>query len=442
MIMAGNRKLNHASPHYLDCCSFDDIYDYYHGGLSPERRAAVFEHLNLEKCSRCQGLYLDVEIMAADVERLKKRKADEAGAGGAGTAATKIKPEPPAAKIMATAERLEWLKKRMKKPVRPATPEKLALGQVWTTGIEVRGNDGRILGKTRYAFPVLIVGPGSGEISSANLLRAAPLSIDTDFAHPGHSVLLSAGPFAYPVIAEAFNETPMLAANLKEFKGTVQEEDMNAYQNAREMFLAGKAPAADPELVKWEEKELRLTEYLAWPVNEALWSADDDLEEVFGEDPESFQAEEPLVYEEKASSGVTPSRPAGAAVAEIHRPDFGGELHSSPVIELEEYALAAATADINLDDLRLYILAHEPENLTIAIAQMRDQVVLRVVVQDKEIEPVVKVAREAKILKRLLEGVYETVLGSVDYLRGELAIDCLIAGQEFHFLPVFQPPVR
>ena len=322
--MDTTRKLDPASPHYLHCYTLGELAAYVEDRLDPEKRAAVFYHLNQEKCERCRELYQ----LTREVGLVQ----DEDG----------YLPS----KTPVDSTRLAWLKQKKRKTfTSPPAPVKLEKGQVWISNSNVRGAGGRYIDTVEYAYPVIIVDPGSGTMTFDNLIRVVPLSVDTDFSWPGHSLLLlPSNPVGYSCLVEIFNERPMLAGNLKSYCGILSSEDLQNFSRERQKWLSGDVVEPDAEIKDWEARELQLADYLSAPVNGMVWDGE-EMEEIF---PDGTDVEV-------------------VSVREICQP-----------VELTDYALAASTdetADVPLSDVHVYPL-HSDGDLDVILSQERDRVSL------------------------------------------------------------------
>ena len=391
MTMDTTRKLDPTSPHYLHCYTLDELAAYVYDQLSPEKRAAVFCHLNQEKCERCRELYR----LAGEVGSVQ----EDGYLPG---------------KTPVDSTRLAWLKQKKRKPVSsPPAPGKLEKGQVWISNGEVRGAGGRYIDTVEYAYPVMIVDPGSGTMTFDNPIRVVPFSVDTDFSWPGHSLLLSpSNPIDYPCLVEIFNERPMLAGNLKSYCGILSSEDLHNFSRERQKWLSGDVAEPEDEIKDWEARELQLADYLSVPVNEMVWGGE-EMEEVFpdGNDEEVV------------------------SVREICQS-----------VELADYALAAATdenADIPLSDVHVYPL-YSDGDLDVILSQERDRVSLVVTLAGGEPKNFT-VDHKAESLEKLLPDQYFFPFTPKSILAGRLEFSFVVEQRLHRFiipLTVLSQPVE
>lgn len=372
------RKLDPASPHYLHCYTLDELAAYLYGEVNAEKRAAVFYHLNQEKCERCRNLCRIV--------------------GESGQSENDRHPVNPPV----DSSRLDWLKrKKMKTFTLPPTPISLEKGQVWVSSCEARDAAGRHLGTVEYAYPVMIVDSGSGTMTFDNSIRIVPLSVDTDFVWPGHSLLLlKDNPLGYPCLVEIFNERPMLAGNLKTFCGSLNVEDVQRFKHERNIWLMGNVNEPDAEVRAWETRELELSSYLSFPVNEMIWE-DEEMEELL---PGSNDGEMLPVLEVQES------------------------------INLDDYALAAATDECNavpLSDIRDYPLYTDDE-LDVVLLQERDRVTLVITLPESEPEHFAVNTEEMKLEKQPPDQ-YLFTLSQESVMAGNIRISFVVGQQPYVF---------
>jgi len=396
------RKLNSASPHYLDCFSVEDLVDYITGKIAPEQRKKVFNHLNLEKCGHCRKLYLEAEIIA-------KNRNSEAETVAA------------ADDFFTDPERLEWLMQR-KRPRKtpPPLPKTLGKGQIWTTSQRIVDHTGKVVDTVKYAYPVMIVDAGSNcGINPENVIRVVPISVDTEFVHPGHSLELDRKHLHYAAIIEVFNEKPMLAVNLKEYRSNLTSAELADYSQTRMNFVEGKTETPDVEVELWEKKELQLTEYLSHPVN--------------------------VVVKENGRKDNIVKFPMTSSVANSDVETVAGHsdvCNLTPVIELYQYQLAAADDDIFVPESAPDILYSSP-TLKIAVIQRRNSIFCQILVGDRRtveepIVPVFTVDGQPQDLTEKYPQVYEVKLGEVGQVPQKLELICSFGELKLTFTACFK----
>jgi|LGVF01.1.fsa_nt_gb hypothetical protein len=247
--MKNLRKKDPASSQHQFCYTGEELLQYRSEKLPPEKRSRIFDHLNVEKCERCRRLYFSV------------KKPDEE------TITPGFDPS-----IM------KKIKKRKIAPRTCPVPLKLEKGQIWTTSLEPENIYGEIVGSVAMGIPVMIIFPGSGKMSLENIIRVIPISCDIEFQLEGESLVIDkASPLQYPILLEIFNEKPMFAGNLEEYSGSISSEDLMKVIALRKQFLDGETSKPDPEYLAWKQKEIELTGYLTFPVNESIWEEDAEI---------------------------------------------------------------------------------------------------------------------------------------------------------------------
>ncbi len=254
--MRKKRKKDPASAHYDSCFTAEDLLFYKTGGLTPEKRALIFHHLNVDKCPRCLDLYFLVEQPQP------------------------VPDSPPDRKSI-----ISRLKKATPSRKSCPTPDTIQRGQIWTTSPQPKNSSGEIIMEPVLAIPVLVISSNLVPTRESHIIRVMPLSFDVDFHIPVETVLLDGtNPLQYPVLVEIFNEQPMLSNNLEEFRGELDPENLKQVLAARNRFLQSGPPASDAEFLSWKEKEIERASYLSLPANEHIWQDtgdEDNIKEVF-----------------------------------------------------------------------------------------------------------------------------------------------------------------
>ncbi len=416
--MFTTRKLDDASPHYLNCFDIDELADYITGDIEADLRKNIFNHLNREKCGYCRKLYRQAE------EIVKNRQTEPAATESVADDDFAIDPE---------QLRLLIRQHQATRPKTPPVPAALETGQIWTTRQQVFAETGELIDQVGYAYPVLIVDSGvDGSLISDNIIRAAPISVDTEFIHPGHSLALDREHLGYSAIIEAFNEKPMLAGNLKEYCGKLSLAELDEYFTTRNRFMAGSYPEPDAEILRWEEKELQFTEYLAAPVNEAIWEGDEVL---FMDSTDDIDK-----AEETDSEGSRPDNVISFPSAAHPDSSVAETENVSPLIELVQYQLAAADSELILPELSPNILYSSPD-IKIAIIQRRNVVVCRIMVDyDKtgSERPALMIDKQPRELTEKYPGVYDADLGESGRMPEKIDLECRFGEWTLSFSPRFR----
>ncbi|MBW1946787.1 MAG: hypothetical protein JRI33_02495 [Deltaproteobacteria bacterium] len=338
------RKKDPASFQYGSCFTGDELLGYREGGLPAAKRAEIFYHLNVEKCERCRHLLLIAER-------------GDYGHEPAG-AARKI---------------IERLKNTVSRPPVPV-PEKIREGQIWTTTPQPRSAGG-------MAPPVLVISAGNGEKSPDNIIRVIPVSFDTQYGLSGETFVLDKhNPLNYPVLLEIFNERPMPAGNLDEYRGLISPDEMKRIIGIRARFLNGNVAEPDEEYLAWKEKEIKMAECLSFPLNEF---------------------------------------PGGE----------GKHLKKDVEIPVMAYRKAAATEEGELSEVNPHVLM-KTNKLFLGIVQVRDRFLLRFASKDKNLKPpsAVLVDTRSIPLEKKGPGLFEAVLGYAEHMPDRMDIKMDIGG--------------
>jgi transcription antitermination factor NusG len=333
------------------CFTGEELLGYRYGNIDPELRYQIFYHLNVEKCKRCRGLFRSLRKPGEEAVMAPKRGLEK-------------------------AERLKYT------PVPQIMPQRLKKGQIWTTTASPRNMHGEIVHNAPIGVPVLIIKPGNGENDLENIIRVIPIALDVEYSFDSYSLALNeTSPLMFPILLEIFNERPMLAGNLVEYKGPVCDADMDRIEEAREVYQQEQIPQPGKEILEWMQKEIKCTEYLTFPVNEALWE------------------------EEIAEEGVE--------------------------IFLEPYRKAADTTGVELEEITTHTLT-ERGDFSLFIIQKRDLVLLRFI--SDVIEPQdAEINGEKKDMVNMGSGIFEGVLGEVSTIPESLELKIVVKGEEFLF---------
>jgi hypothetical protein len=349
------RKRDSASFQQSTCFDGEELLEYRNGGLPAEKRTRLFYHLNVEKCRRCRDLY----------RMLNPGEAREESPNVSGKIIERLRKAAPATR-------------------RFPAPIKIERGQIWTTSPRPKSVRGEILARLGAALPVLVISGGNGEKTLSNTLRVALLSFDTEYELEGETVFLDSGnPLNYPILLEIFNERPMLAGNLDEYRGLLSSEDLGLIMEIRAQFLDGRAAEPDEDYLAWKEKEINLAEYLSFPVNEAIWEEE-----------------------------------------EIKAVDI-------PVVP---YRKAAATSEEGLSDVEPHVLL-KTDGVFLGIVQIRDRFLLRLVAGEEyetSLPPILVETRPVS-LEQIAPGVHEVLLGYADQIPETMQIRAEVEGRDFVF---------
>lgn len=277
-MMKQKRKKNPATLQNVFCYTSDELKAYKDGKLAAGKRAKIAAHLNVEKCFRCRQIYqLISKIASEDSNSVSEEK---------------VKCEAKRDMSVLKSHILEKLKSDMGKhtpaPVPFNVKSGVERGQIWTTFPKPKNMRGQQLSSVDAGIPVLIVDAGTGKKQLNNIIRVMPLSFDMEFHFPGETLLFDkTSPLLTGFILEIFNESPMLAGNLSEFRSILSLSDMESVENAKKRFYRNSGNAMensadleneDLEYRQWKKREFRLANYLVFPVNESLWEAATEIE--------------------------------------------------------------------------------------------------------------------------------------------------------------------
>ncbi|MEA3360708.1 MAG: hypothetical protein U9R17_15060 [Thermodesulfobacteriota bacterium] len=342
-----------ASSQYQFCYTGDELLQYRSGKVTREKRSQIFFHLNVEKCERCRELFHSLKE-PAEVSM-------------------------PSRIPVAV---LEKLTRKKDTPVIHVTPSNLKEGQIWTTAPDPKNTHGEIVSTITIGIPVLIISAGSGERDLKNIIRVIPISLDVDYHFGGYSLVLNeTSPLKFPTLLEIFNERPMLAGNLGEYRGSLSDKDIFRVKEARKAHQNEEISSPGKEILEWMQKEIKLTEYLTFPVNEGLWEEEIDEEGI-----------EIILY---------------------------------------PYRKAADTSGVELSEIKTHMLM-ETDKFSLFIIQKRDHVLLRYV--SDTIEPQnVRVDGESKVMKEIGSGLFELLLGEVNMVSESSELKITINGEQLTF---------
>jgi len=346
------------------CFTAEEIEKYIVGNLPPSLRRKIFTHLNKERCESCRRMYGELKLSISDIEKQEENARYDGDAI-------------PAHKILPIPVRIQ-----------PSPPEWLAAGQIWTTAPRPRDGYGQVLTAVELARPVVIVmaGDGTGELS--NIIRVLPISLDTDFHVKGEDLILeNNSPLGYAIMLEIWNEKPMLAGNLAVFRGRIAEEYLRLLHELRDSFLDGKGKRIKKAVKEWRSREVDLTNYLNYPVNQSIW---DDKGEVI-----------------------------------IPLYDY-------------DYALAAADApNVDLDEPQITTL-YEGDLFSAYIILKREIVILRIV-SDEKTPPSVMIGKINKPCdENPYHGLYEFHLGNRDTLPESMILHLTMDDYSREFPIIFK----
>ena len=241
--MKRQRKKDAASAQLSFCFSGTELLDYRTGSVSPDQRSRIYHHLNVLKCPRCRELYLSAREMNTAGPRPEKN-----------------------------TSMIDKLKRETGKPTARPVPLRPAPFQIWTTSAHAGNRRGEIITTVPVAVPVMIISAGNGDKSFDNIIRVIPVSNDIAFHLEGETVAIERdSPLGYPFLLEIFNESPMLAGNLAEYRGTVSKAWSEKIRSVRSRYLDGPDIRPDKAYLAWKQRERELTRYLVLPVNESIW---------------------------------------------------------------------------------------------------------------------------------------------------------------------------
>jgi hypothetical protein len=360
--MKKKRSLDIASLQYQYCLTSQEIINYKTGDLSPEARQAVFHHLNIDKCLRCRELYLSLSAKHPSKER----------------------------DIDLTALKMPRLNSQVRSW--PGPPEKLVKGQIWTTDPEPRDSQGQVFVRLPGSMPVLIIHAGNESQTIDNIIRVLPISLDIDFHCQPWTFFLKeeSSPLGYSVLIEIFNERPMLAGNLKAFRGGITPEVLEVIEESRNEFIRSELEINDRDIKKWQDKEIEMAGYLSKPVNAMLWA-----------DGVSNLPVHDLIDDQ---------------IQKIH---------------LVQYASAAKIDEISLEEITPHVLAFE-EHFSLTLVQKRDHVFIQFQ-SDTEILDEISINKEHGEIIQKEDGLWEIFLGSVDRIPNQIELRLVVRDAPYLF---------
>gem|GEM_PF-2294045 len=274
------RDKNIGSYQLANCFTGEDLRRYRTEIIASELRARIYHHLNVEKCERCRRLWRRIDLNPPAKQPAKTELSAAAQAMLAQLRAQPAEAHP-----------------------KPPTPLFLEFGQLWTTHCRPKRVDGQYAEAVSMSRPVIIVSTGNRKRHLNNIIRALPLSDDTDFQWRHDSVLLEQNPLGFPMLAEIFNEQPMLAGNLRRYAGQINEQDIARIQQVREQFMdQPETDQPDEAYGQWKRIELDAVTYLAAPVNHALQNEVADAEVIeFPAEPIRWAASAAVLEKEQTT---------------------------------------------------------------------------------------------------------------------------------------------
>ena len=360
--MKKHRERDAASSQLQFCYSGEDLLRYRIGKIPSEMRARIYYHLNVEKCGRCRDLYHAVQISQKDAAPTERNDAI-----------------------------ISKLRKNMGKYNVQPVPLRLDKFQVWTTSPEPRCRPGEVVNAISMGVPVLIISTGNGKKTFENIIRVLPLSNDTGFHLEGETFLINEdNPLKYPILVEIFNETPMLAGNLGEYRGSLSDVQSKEIHDFRNCYLNGAAIKPDKQYLEWKQKEMELTRYLAFPVNERLWGDATENE---------------------------------------------GSIANTIEILIVPYRKAADAGGVDLSEVTPHILV-ENNNFSLSIVQKRGQVLLRFHSDILEPEEILIDDKKVQMNKKG-SGFFEVLVGYSSGMPESMVIVAVVEENRFVFKLMF-----
>lgn len=329
------REKDPSSLQFNRCFTSEQLFLYKTGNISDNNRKKIFHHLNVEKCARCR---LIIQLLEPD--------------------------QFPSEKTIKRAEKTHpsCLRTHLRKGV--SIPKQIETGQIWTVNIpEYEG----------ILPPVLITHPGKGKKTKDNIIRIMPLSFDIEFHLLGETVQIDRkNPLGYPILVEIFNERPMMAEHLNEYRGKISKKHMKEINNARIKFIEGNIGPEDEEFKGWKSQELRLCETLSYPANRLLL-----------------------------------------------KDEIPGETIEFPIVE---YLKAADTSELHISDLNAQTLLYK-KGIIFGLVQDRDRIVLRWIIDFRKMKPP-KTQLNDKLIEfiKKTHDIYEAEIGYIDNLPQEIEI--------------------
>ncbi|MGV8080951.1 MAG: hypothetical protein AB2L22_12955 [Syntrophales bacterium] len=352
----------------LYCITTEDLWRYKTTRLDQRERVNIFEHL--QYCARCRSIFNSLKTDKS----LSKFLFDESAGDD--------------------AERRETIKPRTIFSV----PIRLAFGQIWTTIARPMDSEGREALCADMSSPVLLLWPGSGKKDLKNIIRVIPISLDVDFAVKGEDVILTnKSPLKYKVVLTVWNESPMLAGNLGEYRGTLSDENLHEIRNVRNGLLSDKKKRRryDTDLKEWRRLEMLRTAYLSVPVFISL-KQDADIQ---------LDRDDTFKYERVP---VT--------------------------LDIYSYQVAADAKGIGIGELHRTKLPVKSKKYSASIIQRRNELLLRIKLKkEKPISIYVK-GEEVKELIHSKGLIHEFDIGNVESVREETEIRVIHSDEEHYYI--------
>ena len=373
-----------ASSQNLFCFTGEELRECKYESIDPDKRSRIFKHL--KECRPCRELYRAVSKTVEDSTL------------------------PFQSELWG-----ELLKEKDIFPKQHPEPLYLESGQIWTTRSQILNFSGIKIGDVPMGIPVLVISPNTKEKKPQNEIRIFPISTDINYQHDGESLVLDkSNPLGYPILIEMFNERPMLAGNLAEYRGAVSRKDLNKIIKERKRISEKKPIIKNKVYLAWKKKEIELAEYLTFPVNESLW-----------EEEAEFLDEEAAIRSElsrKASDLFDTDFPK-------IEPYIINEIYKTTILLQPSARTSETNAAGSIPKAHQLKVTDEYD---FAIVQDRDQVFLRFISQKLKPE---KLAISGKDTEMTYIGfdTYQTLLGYVKDMPAEMEIMLTIQGESFPF---------
>jgi len=269
--MRQKRELNPATMQNIFCYTSDELQAYIKGNIDSEKRAKIASHLNFEQCSRCRQIFKLLENSPIVKSKDKQNN---------------ISSE--------KSDILKMLKNKADKNTHAPIPfnvkTNIEKGQIWTTSPKPKNIQGQQFLTVDAGIPVLIIDSGNNTKQLNNIIRVIPISFDTEFHFPGETLVFDKhSPLMIKFLLEVFNECPMLAGNLSEYRGVFSQTDMGKIETTKQKFYINnddKENSVDnhdqelnnAEYKQWKKREIEIINYLVLPVNESIWNEETEIQ--------------------------------------------------------------------------------------------------------------------------------------------------------------------
>jgi len=218
------------------------LMQYRLGEIDPVLRSQIFYHLFVEKCIICQEKFIALTSknnisFSQGYSRSKLDKLSKTGI------------------------------------CRPNFPQvnELKKGQIWTTISQPKNQSGESVDGIDMAVPVYILDPGTGKKSLSNIIPVVPVCDEIQYHVDGDDLILeNESPLGYPILFQTWNESSMLAGNINEYRGNLNNSVIKKIEKTINYLRKSGERNISENIKSWRQKQKEKIHYLAGPVKSGL----------------------------------------------------------------------------------------------------------------------------------------------------------------------------